>query len=40
MHAGMGAFLILPITGNIFLAVAMAEARVHENTEYEPTKQE
>lgn len=30
---GDPAFLILSITVNIFLAVAMAGARVHENTE-------
>lgn len=35
-----GPSLILSINVNIFGAVAMAEARVHENREYEPTKQE
>lgn len=33
MRIGMEAFLILSINVNIFLAVAMARARVHENTE-------
>lgn len=40
MRIGMEAFSILSINVNIFLAVAMARVRVHENTEEEPTKQE
>lgn len=40
MRIGTEAFPVLSINVNIFLAVAMAEARVHENTEGEPTKQE